>query len=113
VSEIRDLMASYRLTIAVGDRYAAAWVVEAFARVGVIYQHSIRDKSEIYLNALPLFAAGRVSLLQHDRLAAQAGTICRKGSLGGIPRPHAAAGSILGHARVENARTERKPTFTP
>jgi len=58
----------YGLHATVGDRYAAQWVVEAFAKFGIKYNHSDRDRSQIYLDALPLFTSGKVRLLDNKRL---------------------------------------------
>jgi hypothetical protein len=38
---------AYGLTRTVGDKYAAEWVVDAFAKAGIKYQHSDRDRSAI------------------------------------------------------------------
>jgi hypothetical protein len=54
-----------------GDKYAAAWVVDAFAKQGISYEHSERDRSAIYLDALPLFTSGRARILDNKRLASQ------------------------------------------
>jgi len=39
-----------------GDKYAAAWVVDAFANCGIMYRHSERGRSAICAEALPLFS---------------------------------------------------------
>ena len=54
-----------------GDKFAAGFVVEAFAKNGIKYEYSDNDTSENYLNALPLFTAGRVRLIDNKRLVAQ------------------------------------------
>jgi hypothetical protein len=69
VKEFAMLLKSYRCYSVVGDRYAGAWVVEQFQRYGIHYQHSERSKSELYLEALPLFAQGVVDLLDAPPLA--------------------------------------------
>jgi hypothetical protein len=71
VGEIEALLKSYSCSRLVGDKYAAQWVVDAFAKVGIKYVASERDRSAIYLDALPLFSAGRVRLLDNHRLVAQ------------------------------------------
>jgi hypothetical protein len=60
VAEISDLCRQYRCGTVTGDRYAAQFVVEAFAKEGITYCHSQRDRSQIYGDALPLFTSGRV-----------------------------------------------------
>jgi hypothetical protein len=63
VKEYATLLKSYRCYEVTGDRYAGEWVREAFLKHGIHYQHSERSKSELYLEALPLFAQGVVDLL--------------------------------------------------
>jgi hypothetical protein len=71
VAEIAALLKSYGCSHVAGDKYAAKWVVEAFAKVGITYRHSDADRSAIYLDALPLFTSGRVRLIDNARLVAQ------------------------------------------
>ena len=59
VADMAATLVSYGLSTTVGDKYAAGWVVDAFAKVGVTYEHAERDRSEAYLDALPLFTSGR------------------------------------------------------
>ena len=63
VAEIAALLKTYRCSHVTGDKYAAQWVVEAFAKVGITYRHSEVDRSMIYLDCLPLFTSGRVRLM--------------------------------------------------
>jgi hypothetical protein len=77
-SEIAAMIKSYRCTQVVGDRYAAQWVVEAFAKVGIKYVQSERDRSEIYLDCLPLFTAGRARLIENARMVAQFAALERR-----------------------------------
>jgi hypothetical protein len=69
--QISATLAEYGITTAVSDKYGAAWVPDAFARCGVTIRHSDRDRSQIYLDALPLFTAGRARLLDNRRLVSQ------------------------------------------
>jgi hypothetical protein len=85
-AEVAALLRSYRLLACEGDRYSAGWVVEAFAREGITYRHAARDRSAIYLDALPLFTAGRARLLDHPRCAAQLAGLERKVSAAGRDR---------------------------
>jgi hypothetical protein len=78
VADVAALVRSYRLATVAGDHYSAGWVVEAFRNVGITYVHSARDRSAIYLDALPLFTAGRVQLLDHARLAGQFAALVRR-----------------------------------
>jgi hypothetical protein len=71
VEEIAKLLKSYGCSKVTGDRYAAGWTVEAFQKVGVKYIASERDRSQIYLDTLPLFASGRCRLIDNQRLVSQ------------------------------------------
>jgi hypothetical protein len=83
VSELAELLRRYRLTSVIGDRYSAQWVVSAFARCRIQYKHSERDRSAIYLDALPLFTSGEVSLIDNRRLVAELTGLERRTSIAG------------------------------
>ena len=97
-----------------GDRYTAEWVAEAFAREGIRYQAADADKSAVYADTLPLFASGRVRLLDNARLAHQLAGLERRTTRGGrdrIDHRHGASDDLanaMAHAVVEAAH-EHKP----
>ena len=66
-----------------GDRYAGEWPVERFRAHGVRYVASEKAKSQIYTEAIPLFSARRVGLLDHPKLAAQLIGLERRTARGG------------------------------
>jgi hypothetical protein len=86
LDEVAALAREYGASMVHGDDYGADLIVSGFRRRGIIYKNiAVRDdlrhlpnrnpgpqvrlnRSEIYLNALPLFTAGRVRLLDHPRL---------------------------------------------
>jgi hypothetical protein len=70
VAEFAGLVKSYRAGLR-GDRYAGEWPREAFRRHGVEYMVAGKDRSAIYVEALPLFNSGKVDLLDHQRCASQ------------------------------------------
>jgi hypothetical protein len=78
VAEIARLLRQYNLTSATGDRYAAGWVIDGFAREGVAYTHSERDRSAIYLDALVLFTSARARILDNQRLEHQLASLERR-----------------------------------
>jgi hypothetical protein len=82
-AELSAVLKSYSLTWTVGDRYSAQWVVEGFAKCGVNYRASEQSKSDIYLSLLPLLNAGRVTLLDNQRLISQLLSLERRVSRGG------------------------------
>jgi hypothetical protein len=85
VKEIAALLRSYRTGV-VGDRYAAGWVTGAFKSEGIIYHHSTLDRSALYLDALPLFTAGRARILDNQRLVSQFAALERRTSATGKDR---------------------------
>lgn len=83
VKEFATVLRAYRCTSVTGDRYAGQWVVEAFARHGITYWHSELSKSEIYLEALPLFTTGAVDLLDEHRVLVELQQLERRTSKSG------------------------------
>lgn len=61
----------YGCVTAQADRYAADFVVEAFAKHGVRIEPCPKNRSELYLELLPLLTAGQVELLDNQRLLGQ------------------------------------------
>jgi hypothetical protein len=52
----------HRLTTVTGDNFSAEWVVSAFKDAGIKYLRSEHPKSQLYLECLPLFARGLISI---------------------------------------------------
>jgi hypothetical protein len=63
-----DLLDEYHLSEITGDTYAAAWVETAFRDAGIRYLRSEKPKSQLYLEAAPLFSRGAISLPNHPVL---------------------------------------------
>jgi hypothetical protein len=85
-AQMAATLKEYGLSDVTGDRYSAAWVVDAFSKVGITYRHSERDRSAAYLEALPLFTAGNVRLIDNSRLVAQFAALERRTSAVGKDR---------------------------
>jgi hypothetical protein len=64
VAEIAGIAKQYGVRTVHGDRYSRHWVAQAFQRHGLRYDadHGL-DKTAAYLEAEPLFAQGRIFLL--------------------------------------------------
>jgi hypothetical protein len=71
VKDVAALARQYRVGTLRGDRYAAEWVTEAFGSEGLVYVNSDKDKSALFLEALPLFSTGRIALPDNQRLVHQ------------------------------------------
>jgi hypothetical protein len=83
VAEMAETMRDYRVSTALGDRYAGQWPVEAFRRHGVIYEQAAEPKSQIYLGLLPMINSGRVRLLDVPALVGQLAGLERRTARGG------------------------------
>lgn len=66
--DIAEVLEGYGLREAHGGRYAAGRVRPTCARSGIDYIPATLDKSAAYLEAQPLFAQGRLDLLDHPQL---------------------------------------------
>jgi hypothetical protein len=69
--DFAETLHSYGLMEVEGDKYGGIWPTERFEAHGIRYIASERTKSQIYLEALPLFMARRVQLLDHRPMIAQ------------------------------------------
>lgn len=67
VKKFCETLASYNISSVTGDRYSGEWVVEAFRKYDITYENADRNKSELYLEFLPLVMTGSVELLDHKQ----------------------------------------------
>jgi hypothetical protein len=100
IAEVCGLLKGYNVTSVVGDKYAPGFVAEGFAQHRIRYAYSERDRSQIYVEALPLLTSGRARLVENKRLALQFASLERRTSPGGRDRiDH----GINGHDDLANA----------
>jgi hypothetical protein len=71
VSECASVMRRYGLREAMGDRYGAEWVTEAFRRHGVEYKNADKSSSELFRELVPLLNTRTVLLLDHQKSIGQ------------------------------------------
>lgn len=83
VQRFAEQLAAFRLNRVVGDRYASEWVAGTFGKYQIHYQAAELDKSAIYVATLPLFAQGRVELLDIPRLHTELRLLERRPRSGG------------------------------
>jgi hypothetical protein len=83
VRQYSMLLRDYRIREIVGDNYSAAWAQEDFRKAGIRYRVSPRPKSQIYLEALPLFTRGEVELPDDRRLLVELAGLERRTARGG------------------------------
>lgn len=83
VAEIADALRRYGLYEVTGDRCGAGFTRELFASHGIQYKPSDMTTSDYFSGLLPALNSGRVSLLDHKRLAAQLCALERRKSRAG------------------------------
>lgn len=91
VREIAELLTRSHVSEVTGDRYAGQWVRQAFQEAGIIYREAEMDKAKAYLEVEPLFAQGRIALLDHPLLIRELKTLERRPRAGGktlVDHPH-------------------------
>ncbi|MDX8537852.1 hypothetical protein RFM23_09480 [Mesorhizobium abyssinicae] len=123
VAQFCEALKSYGCTIVYGDGYAADWVVDAFGRYGITYWRSPLNKSELFLNFLPLLNSRSIQLLDDQKMMAQLVGLQRRVTSGGrevidhAPNGHddlanAVAGCLAMIARARR-QTVTKTTAIP
>jgi hypothetical protein len=80
VVEYAALLKDYGIDRIGGDNYSAAWVETAWSEAGIKYERSELNKSALYLEALPLFMRGAVSIPHHARLVRELRLLERRSS---------------------------------
>jgi hypothetical protein len=78
-----SVIRGYGLSECRGDAYSGQWVREAFRACGVTYTPSDLNRSQIYLDALPLFSSGRCRLVDNPVLLEQLVGLERKPTVRG------------------------------
>ena len=100
IGEVSRLLKEYNIAVVSGDKYAPGFVTEGFAQNGIKYTGAERDRSQIYVQALPLLTSGRARLIDNRRLGMQFAGLERRTSPGGRDAINHAAN---GHDDVCNA----------
>lgn len=71
VKEFSKIMKSYGISSVMGDKYAGEWVSAEFRDANINYESSERNKSELYLELLPMLTQGTVELPDHPKMIGQ------------------------------------------
>jgi hypothetical protein len=101
IADVCGLLKSYGVTAVTGDKWAPGFVSDGFQRNGgVRYAYSERDRSQVYVECLPLLTSGRARLIDNKRLALQFAALERTTSAGGRDRINH---GVNGHDDVCNA----------
>jgi hypothetical protein len=83
VQRFGAVLQRFGIRTVVGDRYAAEWVTNSFRHVAIRYEPSELDKSAIYAEVSPFFAAKRVELLDLKQLTTELRLLERRPRSGG------------------------------
>ena len=83
VAEAAIYLKEYGLSTVTGDAYASGFMKDAFAKEGIHYIQSELNRSEIYLEAIPLFATGKLELPKNEQLRRELISIQRRSRSGG------------------------------
>lgn len=83
VMDFAAALKSYGISSVTGDNFAAQWVVDAFQRHGIRYMRSRLNRSELYLNFLPMLTDKSVSLLDQGGLVSELTGLQRRVTTGG------------------------------
>jgi hypothetical protein len=67
-TEYAALAKEYNCHVVTGDNYAPGWVAGAFQAAGCEYRRSPLTRSELYIEGLPLWSRGLVSIPDHQSL---------------------------------------------
>jgi hypothetical protein len=78
-----ELAKAYGVDVVRGDAYSAEWVSSAWREAGVGYERVEPTKSAVYLEALPLFASGKVLVPSHQVLLRELRLLERRVGRGG------------------------------
>jgi hypothetical protein len=92
VQEFAALAKEYRITTLRGDNYSAEWVSSSFTNAELSYEPSDRPKSQLYLESLPLWTRGQISIPDHSRLLRELRLLER--------RTHRSGRDTVDHGRV-------------
>jgi hypothetical protein len=79
VKKFCDVLKLYRCAKVVGDNFSKRWPQDAFTKLGIQYEVSTLNRSEIYASFEPLLNAGAIEMLDIPKLAQQFIGLIRKG----------------------------------
>jgi hypothetical protein len=78
VWQFAEALKTYGITSVTGDNFAAEWAADEFRRAGIRYHRSRLNRSEIYLNFLPMLTDRSIELLDHGGLVSELTGLQRK-----------------------------------
>ncbi len=76
--EYAELLKSYGCAETEGDAYSGRWVSDCFENAGIAYRRSELNRSQIYLETLPLVMAGQCTFLDNQKFISQLSSLERR-----------------------------------
>ncbi len=70
-NEFCNILKTYRIKYVQGDNYAAEWPKEQYRKRGIEYKKAEKNRSELYLELLPLINSEQIRLLDNKKLTTQ------------------------------------------
>jgi hypothetical protein len=117
INEFSALLKSYRISQIWGDRYGGEFPRQQFRKLGIEYRCADKNKSDLYVDLLPMLNAGRITLPKSERLTNQLCGLERrvarsgKDSIDHDPGSHDdLANAIAGAADLASGRRDNPPT---
>jgi len=83
IAEMAMVLRQYNLRTVMGDGYAAQMTVDLFAQNGIHYERSELNKSEIYVESLPLFMTDQIEGPNNETLRRELMSLQRRTRAGG------------------------------
>jgi hypothetical protein len=83
IAQIVAACRAYRIEKVTGDSYAGGFSREQFEKNGMAYEKCDRNRSQLYLDFLPLVTSGSADLLDDPRMVAQFAALERRTAKGG------------------------------
>jgi hypothetical protein len=99
-AEFAVLAKQYRCAEVVGDNFAGEWVAAPFKGNGVSYRQCEHPKSQLYLEGLPSFTRGQISIPDHPQLLRELRLLERRVSRSGNDTVDHPRGGSDDHANV-------------
>jgi hypothetical protein len=94
------VLKSYGVHSVAGDAYSGEWVREQFRNRGIEYRLAEKNRSELYLDLLPMINSGQCELLDNRKLILQLSSLERRTARSGSDSVDHAPGS---HDDLANA----------
>lgn len=83
VAEFAQTCKTYRISKIIGDRFGGEFPREMFSKNGIQYEVSVKPKSDLYRDLLPIINSRRCELLDDKRLIVQLTSLERRTARGG------------------------------